>query len=78
MRHSEKNRFSELTNIRSSVKKMGKLKIMDNKDIKIVKIRKKEVKLNPLENGLKGNTWERNWTHLIRYRFVNNFQYLEV
>lgn len=29
---------------------------MDNKDIEIVKIRKKEVKLNPLENGLKGNT----------------------
>lgn len=57
---------------------MEKLKIMDNKDIEIVKIRKKEVKLNPLENGLKGNTRERNWTHLIRYRFVNNLQYLEV
>lgn len=51
---------------------------MDNKDIEKVKIRKKEVKLNPLENGLKGNTRERNWTHLIRYRFVNNLQYLEV
>lgn len=56
MSHRGKNRFSEFTNIRSSVKKMEKLKIMDNKDIKIVKIRKKEVKLNPLENGLKGNT----------------------
>lgn len=72
MRYSEKNRFSELINIRLSVKKMEKLKIMDNKDIKIVKIRKKEVKLNLLENGLKGNIWERNWIYLIRYRFVNN------
>lgn len=34
---------------------MEKQKIMDNKDIKIVKIRKKEVKLNLLENGLRGN-----------------------
>lgn len=48
MNYSEKNRFSEFTNIRSSVKKMEKLKIMDNKDIEIVKIRKEEVKLNPL------------------------------
>lgn len=72
MRYSEKNRFSELINIRLSVKKMEKLKIMDNKDIEIVKIRKKEVKLNLLENGLKGNIRERNWIYLIRYRFVNN------
>lgn len=45
MNYSEKNRFSEFINIRLSVKKMEKLKIMDNKDIEIVKIRKKEVKL---------------------------------
>lgn len=35
------------------------------------------MRLLQLENGLKGNTRERNWTHLIRYRFVNNLQYLE-